>query len=67
LHDATVQAIAARRPSSTEELLVVPGVGPVKVARFGPAILEVVREGKASTITHEGVTHEGVTAATGGS
>jgi DNA helicase-2/ATP-dependent DNA helicase PcrA len=62
LHDATVQAIAARRPSSAEELLAVPGVGPVKVARFGAAILEVVREGKAPTITHEGVT-----AATGGS
>ncbi len=44
LHDATVQVIAARRPTNTEELLAVPGLGPVKVARFGPAILEVVRQ-----------------------
>lgn len=43
LHDSTVQAIAARRPATTEELLSVPGLGPVKVARFGPAILEVVQ------------------------
>jgi DNA helicase-2/ATP-dependent DNA helicase PcrA len=62
LHDATVQAIAARRPSNAEELLAVPGVGPVKVARFGAAILEVVREGRAPTTPHEGVI-----AATGGS
>jgi DNA helicase-2/ATP-dependent DNA helicase PcrA len=61
LHDATVQAIAARRPSNTDELLAVPGVGPVKVARFGAAILEVVREGAAP-----GTSHEGVAAATGG-
>ncbi len=42
LHDATVQAIATRRPATAEELLAVPGLGPVKVARYGPAILEVV-------------------------
>jgi superfamily II DNA helicase RecQ len=40
--------VAARRPTSTEELLAVPGLGPVKVARYGPAILEVVREGAAA-------------------
>jgi DNA helicase-2/ATP-dependent DNA helicase PcrA len=43
LHDSTVDVIAKRRPASTEELLTVPGLGPVKVARYGPAILEVVR------------------------
>ena len=43
LHDSTVQAIAARRPVTTEELLTVPGLGPVKVARYGPAILELVQ------------------------
>ena len=42
LHDSTVQAIAARRPATAEELLAVPGLGPVKVARYGQAILEVV-------------------------
>jgi len=47
LHDSTVTAIAARKPASEAELLSVPGVGAIKVARFGPAILEVVQEGTA--------------------
>ena len=42
LHDSTVNAIALRKPASAEELLAVPGMGPVKVSRFGPAILEAV-------------------------
>jgi DNA helicase II / ATP-dependent DNA helicase PcrA len=45
MHDSTVSAIAERKPASAEELLGVPGLGPVKVARFGPAILEVVQGG----------------------
>ncbi|MCL6091629.1 MAG: ATP-dependent DNA helicase UvrD2 [Actinobacteria bacterium] len=44
LHDSTLLALARARPTSTEELLRVPGLGPVKVARFGPAILSVLRE-----------------------
>jgi superfamily I DNA/RNA helicase len=47
LHDSTVTAIAVRKPASEAELLGVPGVGAIKVARFGPAILEVVQEGNA--------------------
>jgi DNA helicase-2/ATP-dependent DNA helicase PcrA len=47
LHDSTLQAIAARRPVTAEELLAVPGLGPVKVARFGPAILGAVQGGRA--------------------
>jgi superfamily I DNA/RNA helicase len=47
LHDSTVTAIAARKPASEAELLSVPGVGAIKVARFGPAILEVVQRGDA--------------------
>lgn len=43
LHDSTVKAIAMCKPATDEELLGVPGLGPVKVARFGPAILEVVQ------------------------
>ena len=43
MHDSTLQAIAARQPTSAEELLAVPGLGPVKVSRYGPAILEVVQ------------------------
>ena len=43
LHDSTVKSIARRKPANEDELLEVPGVGPIKVARFGPAILEVVQ------------------------
>jgi superfamily I DNA/RNA helicase len=46
LHDSTVTAIALRKPASEEELRSVPGLGAIKVARFGPAILEVVQGGK---------------------
>ena len=46
LHDSTVTAIALSRPASEEELRSVPGLGAVKVARFGPAILEVVQGGE---------------------
>jgi DNA helicase-2/ATP-dependent DNA helicase PcrA len=41
-HDATLAELALRRPASTEELLAVPGLGAVKVARFGDQILEVL-------------------------
>jgi len=55
LHDSTLLAIAERQPTTCDELLTVPGIGPVKVARFGPAILEVVKgapsSGPASSIT----------------
>ena len=47
LHDSTVTAIAVRKPASEAELLSVPGLGAIKVARFGPAILDVVQEGDA--------------------
>jgi DNA helicase-2/ATP-dependent DNA helicase PcrA len=43
-HDATLAELALRRPASLEQLLAVPGLGPVKVARFGPDILEVLRD-----------------------
>jgi DNA helicase-2/ATP-dependent DNA helicase PcrA len=42
LHDSTVLALARLMPSDTEALLAVPGLGPVKAARFGPAILSVL-------------------------
>jgi DNA helicase-2/ATP-dependent DNA helicase PcrA len=47
LHDSTLLALARSKPKSTEELLAVPGLGPVKVARFGPQILAVVSEAMA--------------------
>jgi ATP-dependent DNA helicase UvrD/PcrA len=43
LHDATLAAIAARRPETMDDLLAVPGMGPVKGNRYGGAILEVVQ------------------------
>jgi DNA helicase-2/ATP-dependent DNA helicase PcrA len=42
LHDATLAAVAARRPVTADDLLGVPGLGPVKVARFGAVLLDLV-------------------------
>ncbi len=39
--DATLQAIAATRPASRAELAGVPGVGAVKLDRYGAAVLEL--------------------------
>jgi len=44
LHDSTVLALAQALPESPEELLSVPGLGQVKAARYGAAILSVVAE-----------------------
>jgi superfamily II DNA helicase RecQ len=41
--DRTLEYIAAMRPSSLEELLEVPGIGPSKGARYGDAILGAIR------------------------
>lgn len=48
LHDRTLDAVAALRPASADELVAVPGVGPVKAARLGPGLLSVVAERKAT-------------------
>jgi superfamily II DNA helicase RecQ len=42
--DATLQSIAAVRPASRSELAGVPGVGAVKLDRYGPAVLELCSE-----------------------
>ncbi len=39
--DATLQAIAAARPASRRELASIPGVGAVKLDRYGAAVLEL--------------------------
>jgi DNA helicase II / ATP-dependent DNA helicase PcrA len=45
-HDSTIEAIAARQPRSMAELRRVPGVGPMKLDRYGEEIIGVVvREG----------------------
>ena len=41
-HDTTLAAVAEARPTSRSGLLALPGLGPVKVARYGDAILQVV-------------------------
>jgi DNA helicase-2/ATP-dependent DNA helicase PcrA len=41
-HDTTIEEIAARRPRSIAELRRVPGIGPVKLDRYGEEIIGVV-------------------------
>jgi DNA helicase-2/ATP-dependent DNA helicase PcrA len=41
-HDATIEAIATRRPRSIAELRRVPGIGPTKLDRYGEEIIGVV-------------------------
>lgn len=42
LHDTTLAAVASLQPRSTEQLVAVPGLGPVKAGRYGPALLALV-------------------------
>ncbi len=42
---ATLRQIAERRPRSLDELERLQGMGPQKAERFGPAFLEILREG----------------------
>ena len=42
--DATLLTMAADHPTTAAGLLAIPGVGPVKLERFGQAFLEVLRE-----------------------
>jgi DNA helicase II / ATP-dependent DNA helicase PcrA len=41
--DATLQALAERVPASEAELAAIPGVGAVKLDRYGPAVLALCR------------------------
>jgi ATP-dependent DNA helicase RecQ len=41
--DAVLRALAERRPTTPEELLDVPGIGPAKLARYGEAFLALLR------------------------
>jgi ATP-dependent DNA helicase RecQ len=43
-HDATLREIAAHRPRSVGDLAHIPGIGDAKLAQYGEALLEVVRE-----------------------
>jgi ATP-dependent DNA helicase RecQ len=43
-HDRTLMALARARPATLDELATVPGVGRNKVAKYGAAVLEALRE-----------------------
>lgn len=43
-HDATLADIARRRPTSSDALKGVSGVGQSKLQRYGAAVLELVRQ-----------------------
>ena len=43
-HDSTLAAVAAARPRTQAQLLDLPGVGPVKVSRYGPELLALLAE-----------------------
>ena len=43
-HDRTLRDIAQLRPASISELARVGGIGGGKLARYGEAVLEIVRE-----------------------
>lgn len=42
LHDRTLAALASLAPTTTDELADVPGLGPVKIARYGSTLLSLV-------------------------
>jgi ATP-dependent DNA helicase RecQ len=42
LPDVTLRALAQCRPTSLRELAAVRGIGPVKITRFGAALIEVL-------------------------
>jgi ATP-dependent DNA helicase RecQ len=41
--DRTLRELAASRPENSDQLLLVYGIGPTKVARYGAGLLEVIR------------------------
>ena len=47
-HDTTLAAVAEARPNSREDLLALPGLGPVKAARYGDDLIRVIAETIAS-------------------
>lgn len=43
-HDRTLHGLARERPRTTEELLLIDGIGPAKAEKFGEGFLDVVRD-----------------------
>jgi DNA helicase-2/ATP-dependent DNA helicase PcrA len=46
-HDTTLAALAEAMPRTERELLAVPGVGPVKIDRYGAGVLQVLAQAAA--------------------
>jgi ATP-dependent DNA helicase RecQ len=42
-HDVTLAAIAASQPRDLDALSAIPGIGAKKLERYGPALLELLR------------------------
>ncbi len=42
LHDKTLEALAAAKPASLPALSEIPGIGPAKLAAYGPALLSLL-------------------------
>jgi DNA helicase-2/ATP-dependent DNA helicase PcrA len=47
-HDVTLAALASLRPHTTQQLLEVPGLGPVKAGRYGPTLLSLLSDRAAA-------------------
>ena len=47
-HDRALAELTARRPADLRQLAAVPGIGPAKLARYGPDLLRVLAGGQAS-------------------
>jgi superfamily II DNA helicase RecQ len=57
-HDSHLQALAARRPTTLEELADVKGVGPKRLKKYGAALVELIGshlEGARREDPHEGM------------
>ncbi len=51
--DATLQSIAETRPATRAQLAGVPGVGAVKLDRYGAAVLELCAEVASHGASHD--------------
>lgn len=51
--DATVQAIAERRPGRDTELISIAGIGPRKLGLYGPAVLALVAGARVSEVASD--------------
>jgi len=47
-HDTTLAAVAAAMPRTEDELLALPGLGPVKAKRYGDELLAVIARHSAA-------------------